>query len=86
MEQKKIDRINELAHKAKAGPLTPEETAERATLRAEYLADIKASLRSQLENTYVQTEDGAKIPYAAYAKQEKEAAAAAKQQGENAPE
>ena len=27
MEQKKIDRINELSHKAKAGPLTPEEQA-----------------------------------------------------------
>lgn len=86
MQQKKIERINELARKAKAGALTPEETAERAALRAEYLADIKASLRSQLENTYVQTEDGAKIPYAEYAKQEKEAAAAAKPQGGNTVE
>ena len=36
MDQKKIDRINELARKAK-GPagLTPEETAERDSLRRE---------------------------------------------------
>ena len=41
MEQKKIDRINELAHLAKARELTEEELKERAALRAEYIADFR---------------------------------------------
>ena len=35
MEQKKIDRINELARLARERQLTPEETAERDALRRE---------------------------------------------------
>ena len=59
MEQKKIDRINELARKAK-GPvgLTPAETAERDALRREYIDAFKSSLTAQLDNTYVQYPDG----------------------------
>ena len=59
MEQKKIDRINELARKAK-GPegLTPAETAERDTLRQEYVAAVRASLTAQLDSTYIQYPDG----------------------------
>ncbi len=59
MEQKKIDRINELARKAK-GPegLTPEETAERDALRREYIDAVKASLTAQLGSTYIQYPDG----------------------------
>ena len=36
LDQKKIDRINELAHKAKAEGLTEEEKAEQTELRNEY--------------------------------------------------
>ena len=68
MEKSKIDRINALAKKAKSIGLTERETAERDALRKEYLADMRASFRQQLDNTYVQTTDGAKIPYAEYAK------------------
>lgn len=60
MDQKKIDRINELARKAKAGGLTPEETAEREELRNEYRAAFRMSLSSQLDNTYIMTSDGKK--------------------------
>ena len=61
MEQKKIDRINELARRVKAGEaLTPEELAERDALRREYIASVKASLVGQLENTYIVEPDGAK--------------------------
>ena len=60
MEQKKIDRINELAHLAKARKLTEEELAERAALRAEYIADFRRATINVLENTYIQTPDGKK--------------------------
>lgn len=67
MEKSKIDRINALAKKAKAIGLTERETAERDALRKEYLADMRAAFKQQLDSTYVQTADGAKIPYAEYA-------------------
>ena len=62
MEQTKIDRINELAKKAKTVGLTPEEDAERAQLRQEYLAAVRQNLRAQLDNTFIVDEDGNKRP------------------------
>lgn len=59
MEQSKIDRINELAHKAKTPEgLTAEEIAERDVLRREYIDAFKSSLRTQLDNTVIQYPDG----------------------------
>lgn len=58
MTRERIDRINELARKKKAVGLTPEETAEQAVLRKEYLAAIRASLEAQLDNVYIQEPDG----------------------------
>ena len=55
-----IARINELAHKAKEGPLTPEELAERDRLRRIYIDSVKANLVGQLENTYILRPDGTK--------------------------
>lgn len=60
MEKAKIDRINELAHLAKARELTAAEQEERAALRAEYIAEWRQSTISLLENTYIQTPDGKK--------------------------
>lgn len=61
MEQSKIDRINELARKAKTPEgLTPEELAERDVLRREYIDSYKRSLTAQLDNTYIQYPDGSK--------------------------
>ena len=61
MEQAKIDRINELARRVKAGEtLTPEELSERDALRREYIASVKASLTGQLGRTYIVGPDGAK--------------------------
>ena len=77
MEKSKIDRINALAKKAKAIGLTERETAERDALRKEYLADMRAAFKQQLDSTYVQTADGAKIPYAEYAKLSKHRSAPA---------
>ena len=62
MEQKKIDRINELARKAKTVGLTAEELDERDVLRREYIDSVKASLVGQLENTYIVDEHGNKRP------------------------
>ena len=59
--QKTIDRINELAKKAKSPEgLTPEEISERDALRKEYIASWKQSLTSQLDNTYIQYPDGSR--------------------------
>ena len=55
-----IARINELAKKAKAGALTPEEVQERDKLRRIYIDSVKANLVDQLENTYILEPDGTK--------------------------
>ena len=60
MEQKKIDRINELARKQKAEGLTEEEKAEQFALRREYIESFKRSLTSQLDNIYIVDEQGNK--------------------------
>ena len=61
MDQKQIDRINELARKAKSpeGP-TEWEEMERAALRREYIDSVLGSLRGQLDHTYVVDEQGRK--------------------------
>lgn len=60
MTEEKIARINELAKKAKTVGLTEEEIAERDELRKEYIAAVKSSLTSQLDNTYLVDEKGNK--------------------------
>lgn len=60
MEQKKIDRINELAKLAKQRDLTPEEQEERAALRAEYIAAFRGNLEAQLNTITIQYPDGSK--------------------------
>ena len=59
---KVIARINELAKKAKAEGLTPEETAERDALRKEYIESVTANLRAQLDNTVIQHPNGRRTP------------------------
>ena len=61
MDQKQIDRINELARKAKTEGLTEWEEAERAALRREYIDSVLGNLRSQLDNTYIMDEKGHKL-------------------------
>lgn len=60
MNQKKIDRINELARKAKSTGLTEEEKEEQTELRNEYRQSVVGNLASQLNNTYILTPDGKK--------------------------
>ena len=61
MDQKQIDRINELARKAKSPEgLTEWEAAERAALRREYIDSVLGSLKGQLDNTYLVDAKGQK--------------------------
>ena len=60
MNQEKIDRINELARKAKEQGLTDAEKEEQTALRNEYRAAFRRSLSSQLDNTYIVDPDGTK--------------------------
>lgn len=61
MVQEKIDRINALARKSRTEEgLNEEEKAEQAALRAEYIAEFRASFASQLDHTVIQRPDGSK--------------------------
>jgi len=62
MEKTKIDRINELAHRAKERALTEEELRERDALRKEYIEEFRRATIDVLEHTYIQTPDGKKHP------------------------
>lgn len=55
-----IQRINELAHKAKAEGLTEAELAERDRLRRIYIDSVTGNLKEQLDNTYIVYPDGTK--------------------------
>ena len=60
MEQKKIDRINELARLAKQRELTAEDQVERTALREEYIAAFRGNLEAQLKSITIQYPDGSK--------------------------
>ena len=60
MDQKKLDRINELARKSKVEELTEEEKFEQKALREEYIRDFRASMRGILNNTTIVSPDGSK--------------------------
>ncbi len=60
MEKYKLDRINELAKKKKEGTLTEEEALERKALHDEYIAEIRLSFGTMLDNTVIQYPDGTK--------------------------
>lgn len=56
--QDTINRINELYHKSQKEGLTEAEKAEQAKLRAEYIANVRGNLKSQLNQISIQNEDG----------------------------
>ena len=58
MNQKGIDRINELAKKSKTIGLTPDEKEEQMKLRKEFIAEIRMNLKSQLDNIDIKEKDG----------------------------
>ena len=61
MDQKKIERINELSRRLKAGEqLTEAEHLERKTLHREYVDSVLGQLKGHLDNTYVVDRKGNK--------------------------
>ena len=49
----KMNRLNELAKKKKAGALTEEEVKEQQALREEYLTTFRESMKNTIENVRV---------------------------------
>jgi len=58
MDEKLIERINDLAKKSKEEGLTEEEKSEQQKLRREYINVIKKNLRAELNNISIIEEDG----------------------------
>ncbi len=58
MEERVIERINELYHKAQKEGLTEEEKIEQANLRSDYIQSVRANLRGQLNNISILNTDG----------------------------
>ena len=58
MTEEKIQRINELYHKAKGEGLTAEELEEQKKLRRQFIDDFRRNVRGQLNNISIQEEDG----------------------------
>ena len=60
MDKAKIDRINSLYHKQVSEGLSPAEKEEQAALRAEYVAEFRASFGAQLDHTVIERPDGSR--------------------------
>lgn len=58
IDNKKIERINELARKSKSVGLSETEKAEQAKLRQEYIAAVRRNMRAQLDNIDIRENDG----------------------------
>lgn len=53
MTNEKINRINELAKKAKENGLTEEEKLEQALLRKEYINNVKQNFKNSIKGYYL---------------------------------
>ena len=61
MKRGQMNRINELARKAKTPEgLTEAEQAEQAVLRRAYIDSVLGNLKGQLDHTYLMDEQGRK--------------------------
>lgn len=58
LSEKKMNRINELANKAKASGLTEAELEEQKELRQEYLATFRSGMRHHIEGMKVVDPEG----------------------------
>lgn len=62
MEQKDLDRINELARLSRERALTDAEKAEQKQLRADYLAAFRRNLMARLDDAEWVDEQGNRTP------------------------
>ncbi|KGR84841.1 DUF896 domain-containing protein [Lysinibacillus odysseyi] len=58
LSKDKMDRINELSKKKKAGTLTEAEAKEQTQLRKEYLDTFRSTMRDTIENVKVIDPEG----------------------------
>lgn len=58
LESTKIQRLNELAKKKKAGTMTDSEIQEQNVLRKEYLAVFRMGMKETIENTKIIDPEG----------------------------
>lgn len=58
LPKEKIQRINELSKKKKAGKLTEAEAKEQTMLRKEYLEAFRSSFRKTIENVQIFDTEG----------------------------
>ena len=58
LSEKKMNRINELANKAKESDLTEAELEEQKKLRQEYLATFRSGMRHHIEGMKVVDPEG----------------------------
>ncbi len=56
--EERIRRINELYHKSQAEGLTEAEKQEQAALRREYVENVRANLKVQLDGISIERPDG----------------------------
>ncbi len=62
MEQKDLDRINELARLSRERTLTDAERAEQTQLRTDYLAAFRRNLMARLDDAEWVDEQGNRTP------------------------
>lgn len=55
-----IERLNYLAKNPKSKGLPTKKKPSKAAIRREYIDSVKASLKAQLDNTYIVDENGEK--------------------------
>ena len=60
MTNEQMQRINDLAKKSKVEQLSENEIAEQQELRQLYINQVKANMKSVLNNTVIQNPDGSK--------------------------
>ncbi|WP_125761120.1 DUF896 domain-containing protein [Companilactobacillus hulinensis] len=60
-QEELIAKINELAHKAKAGTITHEEEHQQEVLRKKYLENFRAGFRQQIETMRVFDKEGKEV-------------------------
>ncbi len=60
MTEELLQRINFLSRKSRTEALTPEEKAEQAALRAQYIREFRQGVENTMYNVYIVDKNGEK--------------------------